>query len=99
MALTLTHTSLTNLPRTNALLALFCFQASRLRARLDEGGNIILLKHQDRTKWYQLLIKKGFTFLEAATQKETSVYHLEAAIAYLHAITPTFGNTDWKAIY
>lgn len=99
MTYMLTHTSLTNLPQTNALLALFCFQASRLKARLDEGGNIILLKHQDRTKWYQPLIKKGFTFLESATQKETSVYHLEAAIAYLHAIATTFEDTDWKAIH
>ena len=99
MAYMLTQTPLTNLPRTNALLALFCFQASRLRARLNEGGNIILLKYQDRSKWYQPLIKKGFCFLEEATQKETSVYHLEAAIAYLHAIAPSFEATDWKAIY
>ncbi|HEV7333297.1 MAG TPA: sigma-70 family RNA polymerase sigma factor [Flavisolibacter sp.] len=95
----LTQIPLTNLPRTNALLALFCFQASRLKARLDEGGNIILLKQQDRSKWYRPLIQKGFLFLEAATQEELSVYHLEAAIAYLHAVAPSFEETDWKAIY
>ena len=99
MAFMLTQNAFTNLPRTNALLALFCFQASRLHSRLDEGGNIILLKHQDRSKWYRPLIKKGCSFLEFATQKETSIYHLEAAIAYLHAISPTFKTTDWKAIY
>lgn len=95
----LTQTSLTNVAQTNALLALFCFQASRLRARLNEGGNIILLKQQDRSKWYRPLIKKGCSFLEAATKNETSVYHLEAAIAYLHAVAPSFEATDWKAIY
>ena len=99
LAYLLTQNSLTNQPRTNALLALFCFQASRLKARLDEGGNIILLKYQDRSKWYRPLIQKGFSFLEIATQKETSVYHLEAAIAYLHAVAPSFEKTDWKAIY
>lgn len=99
LAYLLTQTSITNLPRTNALVALFCFQASRLQARLDEGGNIILLKHQNRSKWYRPLIQKGFSFLERATQKETSVYHLEAAIAYLHAVAPSFETTDWKAIY
>jgi RNA polymerase sigma-70 factor (ECF subfamily) len=99
MAYMLTQTSLTNLPRTNALLALFCFQSSRLNTRLDGGGNIILLKHQDRSNWYQPLIQKGFSFLEEATQNETSVYHLEAAIAYLHAVSPSFEATDWKAIY
>ncbi len=95
----LTQNPLTNTPRSNALLALCCFQASRLRARLDEGGNIILLRQQDRSKWYQPLIQKGYFFLEAATQQETSVYHLEAAIAYLHAVAPSFEETDWKAIY
>ena len=99
MAYMLTQSPLTNLPRTNALLALFCFQASRLKARLDEESNIMLLKHQDRSKWYRPLIQKGFAFLEAATQKETSVYHLEAAIAYLHASALSFEATDWKAIY
>ncbi len=99
LAYLLTQTSPTNLPRTNALLALFCFQASRLRARLDEGGNIILLKQQDRSRWYRPLIRKGFYFLEKATQQELSVYHLEAAIAYLHAVAPSFEETDWKAIY
>jgi RNA polymerase sigma-70 factor (ECF subfamily) len=95
----LTQTALTNLPRTNALLALFCFQVSRLQARLDEGGNIILLKYQDRNRWHRPMIQKGFYFLEAATQQETSVYHLEAAIAYFHAVSPSFEETDWKAIY
>ncbi len=99
IAYMLTQKSLTNLPRTNALLALFCFQASRLKTRLDEGGNIILLKQQDRSKWYQPLIQKGFSFLEKATQNETSVYHIEAAIAYFHAVAPGFEATNWKAIY
>lgn len=99
LAYLLTQSNTTNLPRTNALLALFCFQASRLPARLDDGGNIILLKHQDRSLWYRPLIEKGFYYLEAATEKETSVYHLEAAIAYFHALAPSFEKTDWKAIY
>lgn len=99
LAFLLTQNEMTNLPRTNAVVALFCFQASRLKARLDDGGNIVLLKYQDRNKWYRPLIQKGFAYLEAATQKETSVYHLEAAIAYLHAIASSFEATDWKAIY
>ena len=99
LAYLLTQNELTNLPRTNALLALFCFQASRLKARLSDGGQIILLKYQDRSKWYQPLIQKGFFFLEQATVKETSTYHLEAGIAYLHAVAPGFEATDWDAIY
>ena len=99
LAYMLSQNTVTNKPQTNALLALFCLQASRLQARLDDKGNIILLKYQDRSKWYRPLIEKGFFFLEAATQQEISVYHLEAAIAYMHAVAPSFEQTDWKAIY
>jgi len=95
----LTRNRLTNVPRANALLALFCFQASRFAARQDDKGNIILLKMQDRKRWYRPLIQKGFEFLETATVKESSAYHLEAAIAYLHAVAPSFEDTDWNAIY
>jgi RNA polymerase sigma-70 factor (ECF subfamily) len=96
----LTTHSATNLPRTNALLSLMCFQASRLQARLDDRGNIILLKQQDRSKWFKPLMEKGFMYLEMATEIfEPSSYHIEAAIASLHAAAPSFEQTDWKSIY
>jgi len=58
----------TNTGETKALLALMCFQASRLQARLDDRGAIVLLMHQDRSKWYRPLMDKGFAYLEAAMQ-------------------------------
>jgi predicted RNA polymerase sigma factor len=88
------------LPRTKALMALLCFQSSRLAERLDEKGNIILLKYQDRTKWNRELIKRGFSYIDAATDgREATKYHFEAAIASLHAAASSFENTDWKSIY
>ena len=99
LAFLLTQNTTTNLCHTNALLALFCFQASRLTARLDGGGNIILLKQQDRSLWFRPLIQKGFYYLEIATGEKISVYHLEAAIAYFHAVASSFESTDWPAIY
>ena len=95
----LTQQDLTAKPRTYALLALFCFQTSRLPARLSDNKQIILLKHQDRSLWYRSLIEKGFQYLEQAIEQDLSVYHVEAAIAYLHAIAPSFCQTNWKAIY
>jgi RNA polymerase sigma-70 factor (ECF subfamily) len=96
----LTLHSITNLPQTKALLSLLCFQSSRLLARLDDKGNIILLKYQDRTKWNKPLIEKGFIYLQSATEvDEPSNYHFEATIASLHAIAPSFEQTDWKTIY
>jgi RNA polymerase sigma-70 factor (ECF subfamily) len=97
----LTNHTITDQPRTKALLALMCFQSSRLKARLDDKGSIILLKQQDRSKWYQPLIKTGFHFLEKSVEdsSNTSIYHIEAAIAALHAAAASFEETDWKAIY
>jgi RNA polymerase sigma-70 factor (ECF subfamily) len=96
----LTQHSLTAYPRSKALLSLMCFQSSRLNARLDDKGNIILLKYQDRSKWNLNLIQRGFNYLdEAAEPFEVSPYHFEAAIASLHAVAPSFDQTDWKSIY
>lgn len=95
----LTSQAYTSLPRTNALMALMCFQASRLGARQDDQGQIILLKKQDRLKWHLPLIQKGFEFLDAAAEPfEISAYHLEAAIASVHAAAPDFERTDWEKI-
>ena len=96
----LTQHSLTSFPRSKALLALMCFQASRLDARLDDKSNIILLKHQDRSKWNRSLISKGFELMEESTEPfEISAYHLEAAIASQHAAARSFEQTNWKSIY
>ncbi|HEX5653170.1 MAG TPA: sigma-70 family RNA polymerase sigma factor [Chitinophagaceae bacterium] len=91
---------ITCFPRTKALMALLCFQSSRLKTRLDAGGQIILLKFQDRKKWSRPLIQKGFEYFEAAAEPfEISTYHFEAAIASLHAAATGFEQTDWKSIY
>jgi len=83
-----------------ALMALMCFQASRLRSRLDEQGHIIVLKQQDRKGWDQRLIRKGYDYMSAAGDSaDVSSYHLEAAIASLHTASHSFEQTDWKSIY
>jgi RNA polymerase sigma-70 factor (ECF subfamily) len=67
---------------------------------LDDDGNIVLLKYQDRGKWYKPLMQKGFEYLELATEVfQPSSYHLEAGIASLHASARSFEQTDWKSIY
>ncbi|MDP4261120.1 MAG: sigma-70 family RNA polymerase sigma factor [Bacteroidota bacterium] len=100
LCLLLTQHPLTGYPRSKALFSLMCFQSSRLNARLDDKGNIVLLKYQDRTRWHLPLIQKGFDYLDAAAEPfEVSTYHFEAAIASLHAAAPSFEQTDWKSIY
>jgi RNA polymerase sigma-70 factor (ECF subfamily) len=89
----------TERPDVHALLALLCFQASRLPARADDDGALVLLAEQDRTRWDRGLIARGFRALERAAAGETlSTYHLDAGIAAAHAAAPTFAGTDWRGI-
>ncbi|HVD98099.1 MAG TPA: sigma-70 family RNA polymerase sigma factor [Cytophagaceae bacterium] len=93
----LTENPLTNTPTTNALMALICFQSSRLEARQNDKGEVILLEDQDKNLWNQELIAKGNHYLiNACNGDEISTYHLEATIAYWHT-TPTDEN-KWQHI-
>ncbi len=96
LVLTLTENPLTNTSQTNALLALMCFQSSRIEARTNEKGETILFEEQDKSRWDESLIEKGNYYLvEATNQNEISKYHLEAGIAYWHT---TNHKNKWKNI-
>ena len=77
----------TNHPRTDALLALMCFHASRFDARTNENGEIIRYDDQNTELWNDELISTGHYYLNKASRgKELSRFHLEAGIAYWHTI-------------
>lgn len=87
LGLLLTGHDETNLPETNALVALMCFHASRFEARQTAKNSAILYDQQNKELWDTALIKKGMHFLgQSAQGKEISSYHLEARIAYWHCI-------------
>jgi RNA polymerase sigma-70 factor, ECF subfamily len=89
----------TGLPKVHALLALFYFQAARLETRVDSEGNLLLLAEQERTRWDPGLLALGVSQLErAAHGNELSQYHLQAAIAAVHATSPSFAETDWPRL-
>lgn len=97
LTLILTENPLTNTPQANALLALMCYQSSRLEARADHLGKVILFDEQDKTLWDQSLIEKGHYYLvNACTGNEVSRYHLEAGIAYWH--TTLTDENKWQHI-
>lgn len=88
----------TNLPQTNALMALMCFHSSRFDARTGSNGEIILYENQDQSLWNQELIDRGTYFLsQSSTGNILSKYHLEAGIAYWHTIK-TETLEKWKNI-
>lgn len=77
----------TDLPKTNALLALMCFHASRFDARQSSNDLLVLYEDQNENLWDEELIRQGRYFLSrSASGDEMSSYHLEARIAYWHCI-------------
>jgi RNA polymerase sigma-70 factor, ECF subfamily len=86
-------------PRAHALASLIAFQAARLDARVDEGGELVLLEDQDRSRWDSHLVALGFHHLERSAEgPAVNAYHVEAAIASLHARTVGGGTTPWPEI-
>ncbi|MBM3757966.1 MAG: sigma-70 family RNA polymerase sigma factor [Acidobacteria bacterium] len=84
---------------TAVLVALLLFHASRLEARLDDAGSVLLLEEQDRTRWDAALIAEGFRwFSKAAAGDEVTRYHAEAWISAEHCRAASFRDTDWNRI-
>ncbi|MES2319225.1 MAG: RNA polymerase sigma factor [Pseudomonadota bacterium] len=87
-------------PEVHGLVALMEIQSSRARARVGPNGEPVLLLEQDRARWDQLLIRRGFAALERAAQLGQGLgpYALQAAIAACHARARTPEQTDWLRI-
>ncbi|MEO8088612.1 MAG: sigma-70 family RNA polymerase sigma factor, partial [Bacteroidota bacterium] len=99
LSIMLSENSKTNLPQTNALLALMCYQVSRFGSRIDDKGLIVLLKDQDRSQWNKFLIEKGNEYMNLASDGDQyHDFHIEAGIASIHANAARYVDTDWKMI-
>ncbi len=87
-------------PEVHGLVALMEIQASRLGARTGPSGEPILLLNQNRARWDQLLIRRGFAALARAEALGGAQrpYALQAAIAACHARALTPDATDWVRI-
>jgi predicted RNA polymerase sigma factor len=87
-------------PEVHGLVALMEIQSSRSRARVGPGGEPVLLLDQNRGRWDQLLIRRGFAALERAMKIRGAQgpYVLQASIAACHARARTPGETDWALI-
>lgn len=84
----------------HGLVALMEIQASRSRARVNARGEPILLMDQNRSRWDQLLIRRGLAALARAEALNSTPgpYTLQAAIAACHARARTPEETDWERI-
>jgi len=98
LELLLAH-SRTATPATRALGALMCLHAARQPSRVGGDGLLRPLGEQDRAAWDRGLIQEGLARLDASAEGHTvTVYHLEAAIAAVHAQAPSSRETPWEVV-
>lgn len=89
------------LPRPEAvgLLALMLLQDSRRDARATANGELVRLDEQDRSLWDQAAIEEGTALVrQALAGGDAGPYTLQAAIAAVHAESPSPEATDWVEI-
>ena len=90
-------------PEALGLQALLELQGSRMGARVDDHGTPVLLEAQDRSRWDQLLVRRGLAALQkaralAARGTPVGKYFLQASIAAQHARARKADDTDWRRI-
>ena len=87
-------------PEVHGLVALMEIQSSRAAARTGPDGEPIPLLEQNRGRWDQLLIRRGFAALLRAEKIGAPLgpYVVQGAIAACHAQAGSAEETDWAQI-
>jgi len=88
-----------NEPENIGLLALMLLQDSRREARISDHGELVTLEEQDRSRWHRNKIAEGIRLVETVLPLgRVGNYHIQAAIAAVHAEATTAKETDWPQI-
>ena len=86
-------------PEVTGLLALILLTDARRAARVDAGGQLVLLADQDRSRWDRAAIAEGLELVRDALHRgPPGRFTLMAAIAAVHDEAAAFGDTDWPEI-
>ena len=85
-------------PEAAGLLALLLLTEARGDSRVGQDGELVLLADQDRDRWDGGLIAEGIALATSALQRGEGRFTLQAAIAGLHAIAPSWDTTDWHQV-
>jgi RNA polymerase sigma factor (sigma-70 family) len=95
----LLHQLMPTEPEVAGLLALIRLHRARAAARFDPDGGLVLLQHQQRSRWDRGAIDEASRLLaRAARQQRPGPYQLQAAIVACHAEAERFEDTDWEQI-
>jgi len=82
------------------LLSLMLLHDARRAGRATADGDIVLLEEQDRALWDRAQIDEGLQLLDDVLRLpgRPQAYAVQAAIAALHARSPSYRETDWPQI-
>jgi RNA polymerase sigma-70 factor (ECF subfamily) len=81
------------------LLGLILLTDARRATRLGDDGELMLLADQDRDEWDRAAISEGVDLVrEALCHRPPGRFALMAAIAAVHAESPSWQATDWREI-
>ena len=81
------------------LLALMLLTEARRPARFGADGAIVLLADQERAKWNAELAREGRGIIaECMVRRHAGPYQLQAAIAAVHSMAPSYERTAWDQI-
>jgi RNA polymerase sigma-70 factor (ECF subfamily) len=81
------------------LLALMLVTDARRATRLGADGSSLRLDEQDRSQWDAVAIARADELVRAGLKAgRPGRYILQAAIALVHAKSPSFDETDWSEI-
>ncbi|MGH2442454.1 MAG: RNA polymerase sigma factor, partial [Chloroflexota bacterium] len=79
------------------LLALILLSDARSASRVAADGRMLLLAEQDRDQWDRSAIREGVGLVREALQRRPAGrFALMAAIAAVHAESPSWASTDWQ---
>ncbi|GAB3865327.1 RNA polymerase sigma factor [Dactylosporangium cerinum] len=92
----LLHELMPDEPEVTGLLALMLLTEARRPARTGPGGELVLLRDQDRSRWDRRLVAEGHLFVrQCLALDRPGVYQLQAAINAVHTDGP---GTDWQQV-
>jgi RNA polymerase sigma-70 factor, ECF subfamily len=80
------------------LLALMLLHDVRRDARENEAGEIVLLQHQNRSRWNHDQIAEALPLVDEALRGDAGPYALQAAIAAVHCKAARSEDTNWHEI-
>lgn len=85
-------------PEAVGLLALMLLTEARRPARV-EGGRLVTLDRQDRSRWDRAMVAEGHALVRACLRRrQPGRYQLLAAIGAVHTDAPTAADTQWDQV-